>query len=475
MITRSKRTQHTTHSFLEELYETEDEISNDESDSDFVPYDDEELDEIYRIMEESQPNIQKILKLPISLRSKARLVEMFEVYNNLEEHTEEWLSMKERINETINFYKDIDPEVLNTKNELEEHSSLFGDNLELSILTLPVEKKVKQVIYNAFKKYLQQNDKDEKSKLRSWLHYAISLPFSKTTSHKEMGIDFMKKAREKLDAKIYGMERVKEDILTHLNNRIHGINNGASNNIALVGPPGVGKTLISSVVSEILSLPFAKIYLPSSKGVEYLKGQDFTWIGSHPGILVKKLIEMQTNNGILFFDEIDKVSSPEVVSVLLQMLDPLHNRTFDDVYLEGVPIDLSNILFLFSMNQLPESKPLRDRLTIIRVPGYTKKEKVDLLINFIVPEMEKQYTTQMLKVSKKLAEHIIDFVAIRGEHKEKKVNSGIRAVKNCVQELLKRIFFISTNKNRIDYNFYLDLPDFPINLTIKQFDHLIKK
>jgi ATP-dependent Lon protease len=138
--------------------------------------------------------------------------------------------------------------------------------------------------------------------------------------------------------------------------------------IGLVGPPGVGKTAISSIIAKSLNLPFKHISLGGIKDASVLIGHSSTYVGSKPGLLVNTLNEMKYLNGVILLDEIDKVGSDfndkkSISSVLIHLLDKSQNKSFQDSFMPEVPIDMSNVLFIVSMNDVNKiDKILKDRL-----------------------------------------------------------------------------------------------------------------
>ena len=162
------------------------------------------------------------------------------------------------------------------------------------------------------------------------------------------------------------MADIKEQILLFINSKLLNPDmKGCC--LGLIGPPGTGKTSIARIIAEVLDYPFEQISFGGVTNTEFIKGHDFTYIGSQPGIIAKSLTRMKYKNGILFFDEYEKISAnKDIVSTLLHITDPSQNNTFRDQYLSDITIDLSSIWFIYSMNEFPEDSALKDRIYSIR-------------------------------------------------------------------------------------------------------------
>ena len=157
--------------------------------------------------------------------------------------------------------------------------------------------------------------------------------------------------------------------------------------IGLCGPPGVGKTHFSRSLSEIMNLPFIQINLGGQNDAEYLIGHGYTYTSSQPGMLIRKICENKSNRCIIYFDELDKISSKhnnyEISAILTHLTDPESNKCFQDRFFQGIDFDLSNHLLIFSYNDARKIDPiLLDRITQIDVDEYTKSEKLKLSKDF---------------------------------------------------------------------------------------------
>jgi len=222
----------------------------------------------------------------------------------------------------------------------------------------------------------------EYSMARTYLDTLIAMPWSKLD---EESID-IQRARGILDADHYGLEKIKKRIVEYL--AVRKLNpQGRSPILCFVGPPGVGKTSLGQSIARALGLKFQRTSLGGVHDEAEIRGHRRTYIGALPGSIAQALKKAGTRNPVLMLDEIDKLGrgiQGDPASALLEVLDPEQNSTFRDNYL-GVPFDLSKVLFITTANQLDTIPgPLRDRMEIIELTGYTEEEKVEIARRYLV-------------------------------------------------------------------------------------------
>lgn len=222
---------------------------------------------------------------------------------------------------------------------------------------------------------------------RTWIERVLQVPLGVTTPLPEdPAPDLLRQAKEALDRSLLGQTEVKLRILEILSGWLRRPE-GAPPVLGLLGPPGVGKTSIARCISEVLGRPVQSISFGGRKDSAEIKGHSPTYVGAQWGALVQALVEAKTMDPVIYCDEIDKIGGlglgaggTEVYHVLLHATDPSQNEHFQDAYLPGVPIDLSRVVFVVSVNdtaQLP--KPLLDRIQWVEMTGYDESNKYDIL------------------------------------------------------------------------------------------------
>jgi ATP-dependent Lon protease len=218
--------------------------------------------------------------------------------------------------------------------------------------------------------------------LRTWVDWMIQLPWAKLDDE---AIDIAR-ARRVLEEDHYGLEKIKKRILEYL--AVRKLNpQGRSPILCFVGPPGVGKTSLGQSIARALGIKFVRTSLGGVHDEAEIRGHRRTYIGALPGNIIQALRKAGTRNPVLMLDEIDKLGAGihgDPSSALLEVLDPEQNNTFRDNYV-GLPFDLSKVLFIATANVLDTIPgPLRDRMEIIELTGYTEQEKVEIAKRYLV-------------------------------------------------------------------------------------------
>ncbi|MBT3593550.1 MAG: endopeptidase La [Hellea sp.] len=257
------------------------------------------------------------------------------------------------------------------------------------VSSVKLSKEAKEKVDVEIKKLRQMSPMSAEANVsRNYLDWMLSVPWNKK---KRLQRD-LKKARAILDEDHYGLEKIKERIVEHLavqtrTKRVKGPI------ICLVGPPGVGKTSLGKSVARATGREFVRVSLGGVSDESEIRGHRRTYIGSMPGRIIQSMKKAKYNNPLFLFDEIDKLGSDhrgDPSSALLEVLDPEQNNTFNDHYLD-VDFDLSDVMFLTTANSLNMQQPLLDRMEIIRIPGYTESEKIEIAKLHLIPAQIKEH------------------------------------------------------------------------------------
>jgi len=347
--------------------------------------------------------------------------------------------------------------------EYAKYDSIEAELLKDKNMTMPLKYKIlssdmnfrnKKVVYEKFLIFAQMcPDDNNYAKLNDWFEWALSIPtIPKQISMSNINSDrnkFNCDLRTKLDNSLYGIPNVKQQICTIVNDYLTLYNSpnileGVGNQMALVGSPGVGKTLIIRTLAECLDIPFQQISLGGVKDSSFLEGHSYTYEGAKPGAIVEALRQMKFTNGIIFFDEFDKLGESEkgmeVANSLLHVIDSTQNSTYRDKYLSELDVDLSKIWFIYSMNNDKMINGiLRDRMKpIIKVDDYTDADKIQIVKRHLLPNTLKiySYTKEDIDIDDSTITYIIQRI-------EKE--NGVRELKQSIREIVRNIHFLKTN------------------------------
>ena len=269
----------------------------------------------------------------------------------------------------------------------------------------------------------------EATVVRNYVDWLANVPWKKRTKiHQDLAA-----AEKILEADHYGLEKVKERILEYLavQQRARKLKGPI---LCLVGPPGVGKTSLGRSIARATNRKFVRMSLGGVRDEAEIRGHRRTYIGSLPGKIIQNLAKIGVRNPLFLFDEIDKMSMDfrgDPSSALLEVLDPEQNNTFNDHYLE-VDFDLSDVMFVATANSLNIPPPLLDRMEVIRIPGYTEDEKLNIATRYLVPK-------QLGNNGLKKGELAIDEAAIRDAIRFYTRESGVRNLERELAKICRKV------------------------------------
>jgi len=272
--------------------------------------------------------------------------------------------------------------------ESEDGKDEIGE-LETKIKKLRLSKEAREKCIAEIKKLRTMSSMSaEASVIRNYLDWIVSLPWKRATRIK----GDLKDASKILNEDHFGLEKVKERILEYLavQQRTRQVK---SQILCIVGPPGVGKTSLAKSIARATGRNFVRISLGGVRDEAEIRGHRRTYIGSLPGKIIQSMKKAKSSNPLMLLDEIDKMGSDyrgDPAAALLEVLDPEQNHTFSDHYLE-IDYDLSDVMFVTTANTTNMPRPLLDRMEVIRIPGYTEDEKINIAKDHLIAKQMKAH------------------------------------------------------------------------------------
>ena len=318
-------------------------------------------------------------------------------------------------------------------------------NLKKSIQKAKMPKEVEKKCMSELKKLKNMSPMSaEATVVRNYLDWMIDLPWYKKD---KVDID-LNKALKILDEDHFGLEKVKERIVEFLavQKRMEKIKGPI---LCLVGPPGVGKTSLGKSIARATNRQFVRMSLGGIRDEAEIRGHRRTYIGSLPGKIIQMMKKAGTKNPLFLLDEIDKIGNDyrgDPSSALLEALDSEQNKTFNDHYLE-VDYDLSDVLFVTTANTLNILPPLLDRMEVIRIPGYTEDEKINIANNYLLPKQIKDNGIKEGEMN--LKDGTIKEI-IRSYTRESGVRNLEREISKITRKVVKKIVTGEENTAELD-------------------------
>ena len=318
-------------------------------------------------------------------------------------------------------------------------------NLNKSILKAKMPKDVQKKCMSELKKLKNMSPMSaEATVVRNYLDWMIDIPWYKKN---DVNID-LNKAIKILDEDHYGLEKIKERIIEFLavQKRMEKLKGPI---LCFVGPPGVGKTSLGKSIARATNRQFIRMSLGGMRDEAEIRGHRRTYIGSLPGKIIQMMKKAGTKNPLFLLDEVDKVGNDyrgDPSSALLEALDPEQNTTFNDHYLE-VDYDLSDVMFVTTANTLNILPPLLDRMEVIRLPGYTEDEKINIANKFLLPKQIKDNGVKEGELD--LSDGTVKEI-IRSYTKEPGVRNLEREISKISRKTVKQI--ISKEEDKVSVN-----------------------
>lgn len=335
---------------------------------------DTEVNEKQALLEtiDIEERLQKVLKI------LSRRIEVLRLSKEISERTKEQMEDRERKYLLREQLKAIQKE-LGEEGDNDQEIVQLDEAITQSGMPAEIETQVRKELQRLRR---MPSASSEYSMLHTYLEWMTELPWRLP---EEMPID-LNAAREILEADHFGLERVKQRIIEFL--AVQKLKpHGRAPILCFVGPPGVGKTSLGQSIARALQRPFVRVSLGGVHDEAEMRGHRRTYVGAMPGNIVQGLRKAGARNCVMMLDEIDKMTASahgDPSAALLEVLDPEQNSTFRDNYL-GVPFDLSRVIFIATANVIDHvSPPVRDRMEIIDLPGYTREEKLQIALRYLV-------------------------------------------------------------------------------------------
>jgi ATP-dependent Lon protease len=338
------------------------------------------------------PNVRK--RLEALIRELSKELEVLELRSKIHEQVQEQVSQNQREYLLREQMKAIQKELGESDDSMQEIDEL---RKKVEEANMPAE--AKKESERELKRLAKMTPASAEYMVsRTYLEWMTSLPWSKSSGHEEIDIT---KAQTILNEDHYDLEKVKERILDYL--AVKKLQPGMKGPIlCFIGPPGVGKTSLGKSIARSLGRKFVRIALGGMHDEAEIRGHRRTYIGALPGQIIQGIKRAEMNDPVMMLDEVDKLGRDfrgDPSSALMEVLDPEQNNSFRDHYLD-VPFDLSKVLFIATANWMdPIPEPLRDRMEVIELPGYTGEEKLHIAHKYLIP---KQAAEHGLKVGEQL-------------------------------------------------------------------------
>jgi len=430
------------------------------------------------------PNIVKILDSTLNDKQKKLLIEKYQLIAAISPLEDVFMSNIESIYNIWNEYlkeNSINGQMsdlrINIKSNLSEKEILLK-----RVEGLNYDNDVKEYINHKISCITNFNPTD---KYYKWVDFVLKIPKDIKSpliekDPEELILDFY----EKINEEAYGLKEIKEEILCCILD-LASNGNKSHQSIGLLGPPGVGKTMIITCLSKLFNYPLIKIQLGGLTDGCVLLGHEFTYSSSEAGIITKNLVRLKTNKCIICLDELDKVSKAdkgrEINDALNHITDFTQNHSFRDTWVGDIPIDLSGCMFFYTFNDLSViDQTLLSRMLIIKTNGYTIDEKILIVNKYMFPKFLKNNNLTEEQII--LNDETIRYLFNKIYNSEDKFKSGLRELTLFLNKIIKRIKLYSLvinihkNKNILkELTFNIPNFQFPYTITINFIDQLMNE
>ena len=423
---------------------------------------DNKTDELDKLSRDKNIEIQDILDLNLSDNDNLWFYEYINIRES-SENEEQRFEIKNKIYDKYELIKKIQTDKLKNINIRED------ENIINKILNSPHTNETKQLLINYVKNKIENSNSEEYQKIIELINVVLQIPIKIKNNYKlEKVSSILSNLETVLDKKMYGMENVKLKILQSMCSILcSGSNSGKI--LTLVGPPGVGKTAICSIIADAMNLPFSNISLGTIKDPHDLCGHSSTYIASKPGIFLNILRKSGQLDNLILLDEIDKIydnnNGNSITSILIHILDSTQNNKIRDAYCQDFSFDLSKVFFILSCNDITKiDKVLKDRLEIVNINGYTVDERTEIACKHVIPSIINKYNLNKndFIIEK---DNIKDIINTFDTNDEKYKLNGVRGIIKLFNDIFEKILL----NNKIPKSKYVKIIGFdqikyPINI-----------
>ena len=363
---------------------------------------------------------------------------------------------------------------IDLKKEMEKLKSISVNDIDYKKQILAVPHMPEYVKAVALEKVNEmKNSNSELNKQTTFVKYLLKYPWINPNDKFLSNLSFnqanqyLQKIENNLNQNCYGHKNAKNHIVELMGKWISNPDSSGSA-LALVGPPGVGKTLLARVLSKSLDIPFVQISLGGQNDGELLHGHGYTYSGAQPGLIVKKMTEAGNSRCIFYFDELDKATAKngqvnEITSILIHLTDPNMNHEFQDRFFQGIDFPLNQVIFIFSYNDPSLVDPiLLDRLYQIQVEPYSLKDKLDLTKQFLLKETSSNVGFKEIDFS-------INDKTIINLIENYTLEAGVRGLKKKLEKIFLKLNILKIKKEKPFNN------NKKINITNKLIEELLQE
>lgn len=452
-----------------------------------------EYQNLQQLMQEEQPTIKRIINSNLDNEEKKRAIYLLQQLLNLTPASSEYYQLICEINDMIRKAKTKDQQQIQLTDLKERQIKQLVQtevDVKTRILNLDASKSTIAIIYNQWLE-LQRYETNSSmwAGIMEEIEWSLSLPHNKTvgielferlpTMSSEQLNQFYSRKMYQLNTQLYGMSGVKRQLLQMFHDRIsNGFKTGR--NIALRGPPGVGKTAIGKAFAKTMGLPFEKISVGGLEDATILKGSDRVWNSAQPSIILQILARLKCSDCVIMLDEIDKLGytpkGKEVQYALLHISDYSHNHEFRDNFLNKYPHDLSRVFFIFGLNEDVSGldSAFLNRLDICDIKDYSLDDKRTIMCEYMLPTSCKTLGLNEKDIVFTPA-GINWFMEWMLNKESIGLRCGEKAIKSIVSQinLYHSIVLANGTTGCLDLGFSLSKSSYPVKLTKKLLKHLL--